>query len=330
MRLKRSQALASAPGKVVLCGEHFVVYDNPAILAAISRRVKVKVRVNNTGHININSDLGLRGSFTDSTFKLINGPRQAKMFLAPLYESARLVLSERRCQTGLDIDMASNLPERVGLGSSAACCVAITAAVDSLFHEPNKSWICAKAIESERLIHKDSSGADCHVSTFGGLMYFVKNEGFKRIDSKIRLPLRVLNTGIKHSTRNLVIFVRNFKETKRGAFKVLAMSSRSICEKAFLAIKEGDQNLLGNLMYQNHLVLQEIGVSNKKMDELVGASLANGALGAKITGAGGGGSIVILMPQNKKRKRTIFESFVNYRPIESIPVKLDYNGLIVY
>jgi mevalonate kinase len=83
-------------------------------------------------------------------------------------------------------------------------------------------------------------------------------------------------------------------------------------------------------MNQNHLILQEIGVSNKKMDELVVASLANGALGAKITGAGGGGSIVILMPQNYKGTRTIFESFVNDRPIESIPVKLDYNGLIVY
>ena len=330
MRLKRCQALASAPGKVVLFGEHFVIYDNPAILAAISRRVKVKVRVNSTDHININSDLGLRASYRDSTFNLIKGSRQAKMILAPLYESARLVLSERRCQAGLDIDVASDLPERVGLGSSAACCVAITAAVDSLFHEPDKRWICTKAIESERLIHEDSSGADCQVSTFGGLMYFVKNEGFKRIDSDIRLPLRILNTGIKHSTRNLVILVKNFKETKRVAFKVLAMSSRSICEKAFFAIKKDDQILLGNLMNQNHLILQEIGVSNKKMDELVVASLANGALGAKITGAGGGGSIVILMPQNNKGTRTIFGRFVNDRPIESIPVKLDYDGLIVY
>lgn len=330
MRLKRSQALASAPGKVVLFGEHFVIYNNPAILAAIRRRVKVKVRVNNTDHININSDLGLIASFRDSTFKLIKGHRQTKRILAPLNESVRLVLSERRCQTGLDIDITSNLPESVGLGSSAACCVALTAAVDSLFHEPDKRWICAKAIESERLIHKDSSGADCHVSTFGGLIYFVKNEGFRRIHSKVGLPLRILNTGIKHSTKNLVVFVKNFKESKGAAFKVLAMSSRTICERAFFAIKAGDQKLLGNLMNQNHLILQEIGVSNEKMDELVGISLANGALGAKITGAGGGGSIVILMPLDDKRIRTILERFINERPIDSIPVELDYNGLIVY
>ena len=134
MRLRRSSARASAPGKVVLFGEHFVIYDNPAILAAIDRRVKVTVHVNTSGSINITSDLGLIGSFEDSTFHLLKGTKETKTILAPLCECARLVLSERGCNLGLDIELVSNLPESVGLGSSAACCVAITAAVDSLFH----------------------------------------------------------------------------------------------------------------------------------------------------------------------------------------------------
>src|SRR5437899_13013552 len=103
MRLRRSSARASAPGKVVLFGEHFVIYNNPAILAAITRRVNVSVHVNNTASITINSDLGLVGSLRDSRFKVQKGTKEAKTILAPLCECARMVLSERGCNLGLDI-----------------------------------------------------------------------------------------------------------------------------------------------------------------------------------------------------------------------------------
>jgi mevalonate kinase len=330
MRLKRSSARASAPGKVVLFGEHFVVYDNPAILAAIDRRVNVTVYVNTTGSINITSDLGLIGSFEGSRFQLHKGTKEAKTILAPLCECARLVLSERGCNLGLDIELVSNLPESVGLGSSAACCVAITAAVDSLFHEPDRYWVCAKAAESERLIHKDSSGADCNISTYGGMMYFVKSEGFKNIYSKNELSLGLINTGKKHSTANLVTSVKKFKDTNRFSFKVLASLSNIICQKAFAAIKEGDEQMLGNLMSQNQVLLQEIGVSDKIIDELVDLCLSNGAWGAKLTGAGGGGSIIVLVPSNEDRLKILFEGFSkNGWGGESIPVKVDYNGVLI-
>jgi mevalonate kinase len=247
-----------------------------------------------------------------------------------LCECARLVLSERGCNLGLDIELVSNLPESVGLGSSAACCVAITAAVDSLFHEPDRYWVCAKAAESERLIHKDSSGADCNISTFGGMMYFVKSEGFKNIYSKKELSLGLINTGKKHSTANLVSSVKKFKDMNRFSFKVLASLSNIICQKAFAAIKEGDEQMLGNLMSQNQVLLQEIGVSDKIIDELVDLCLSNGAWGAKLTGAGGGGSIIVLVPSNDDRFKIFFEGISkNGWGSESIPVKVDYNGVLV-
>lgn len=330
MRLRRSSARASAPGKLILFGEHFVLYDNPAILVAINRRVNVTVHVNNTESINITSDLGITGSFKDSEFKFLKGPREAKTILAPLYKCARLVLSERRCNLGLDINLVSKLPEGVGLGSSAACCVAITAAVDSLFHKPDKYWISAKAVESERLIHKDSSGADCHVSTFGGLMYFVKNDGFKRIYSKKELSLGVINTENKHSTGKIVSSVKRFKEINRKSFKVLTLLSEIICQKALAAIKEGDEKMLGSLMNQNHILLQEIGVSDKKIDGLVNMCLKNGAWGAKLTGAGCGGSIIVSMPPKSYGLKTFFENpGKNGLRGQSIPVKVDFNGVIV-
>jgi mevalonate kinase len=330
MRLRRSSARASAPGKVVLFGEHFVIYNNPAILAAIDRRVNVRVSVNTTGSINITSDLGLVGSFENSRFHLLKGTKDSKKILAPLCECARLVFSERGCDLGLDIELFSDLPESVGLGSSAACCVAIAAAVDSLFHEPDRYWVCAKAAESERLIHKDSSGADCNISTFGGMMYFVKSEGFKNIYSKKELSLGLINTGKKHSTANLVSSVKEFKDVNPSSFKVLASLSNTISQKAFAAIKEGDEQMLGNLMSQNHVLLQEIGVSNKIIDKLVDLCLTNGAWGAKLTGAGGGGSVIVLVPPNEDRLKTFFDGFGRKRWAgESIPVKVDYDGVIV-
>jgi mevalonate kinase len=330
MRIMRSSAKASAPGKLVLFGEHFVVYDNTAVLAAINRRVNVTVHVNNTDNINITSDLGLIGSFKDSRFSLLSGPQETRAILAPLCECARLVLSERGCNRGLDIDLVSNLPESVGLGSSAACCVAITAAVDSLFHKPNRYWISEKAVESERLIHKDSSGADCHISTFGGLMYFVKNEGFKKICCKKQLSLGLINTGRKHSTGKLVSSVKKFKETNVALFKVLTLFSEIISQKAFVAISEGDEKTLGNLMNQNHVLLQEIGVSDKKIDELINMCLTKGAWGAKLTGAGGGGSIIVSFPPNNCELKVFFDSIGKSElGGQSIPVKVDFSGVLV-
>jgi mevalonate kinase len=330
MRLRRSSARSSAPGKVVLFGEHFVIYNNPAILAAINRRVNVSVHVNNSASITINSDLGLVGSLKESRFNVLKGTKEAKTILAPLCECARMVLSERGCNLGLDIELVSNLPESVGLGSSAASCVAITAAVDSLFHNPDRYWICAKASESERLIHKDSSGADCNISTFGGLMYFIKSKGFKKIHSKKELSLGLINTGKKHSTANLVSSVKEFKDNNRFSFKVLALLSKNISQKAYVAIKEGDEKMLGNLMNQNQVLLQEIGVSDKKIDGLVEKCLTKGAWGAKLTGAGGGGSIIVLIPPDEDSLKIFFHGVgKNMWGGESIPVRIDYNGVLV-
>ena len=161
-------------------------------------------------------------------------------------------------------------------------------------------------------------------------MYFVKSEGFKNIYSKNELSLGLINTGKTHSTANLVSSVKKFKDTNRLSFKVLASLSNIICQKAFAAIKEGNEQMLGNLMSQNQVLLQEIGVSDKIIDELVDLCLSNGAWGAKLTGAGGGGSIIVLVPSNEDRLKIFFEGISRTGwGAESIPVKVDYDGVLV-
>jgi mevalonate kinase len=327
MILRKTSAKASAPAKIILFGEHFVVYGNYAILASINKRVNVTVNLNKTQTINIRSDLGIMASYTDSKFNLIRGGKNTREILDPLYKCASDVLLERKQNLGMDINLISEVPCGIGLGSSAACCVATVAAVDSLFHEPDKRWVCAKAVESERLIHNNSSGGDCYISTFGGLIYYSKNKGFKKIESRKDLSLIVVNTGVRHSTGDLVSSVKRFKDDNVSLFKDLSSCADNICQNAFAAINIGDQKQLGILMNENHALLQQLRVSHKKIDQVAKICIKNGALGAKLTGAGGGGSMIALILNEDKIKVI---SDIEMNSYECMPVKIDYDGLVVY
>jgi mevalonate kinase len=327
MNWKKSFAETSAPAKIILFGEHFVVYNKPAILASVTKRIKVHAHLNNSKTINIKSDLGIEASYKESDFNIIKGANDSQTILYPLYESARSVLSERHQILGLDILVNSEFPYGLGLGSSAASCVATVAAVDSLFHKPDKQYVCDKAIKSERLIHNNSSGADCYISTFGGLMYYIKNTGFNKIFCRKDLSLIIGNTGIRHSTGALVSSVKKFKDENGSLFNNLSRHAENICQDAFTAITKGDERKLGKLMRENHTLLQQIGVSNDKIDDLVNACVENGALGAKLTGAGGGGIMIALVPQEQKLK---IISTIEKNGCECISVEIDFNGLMLY
>ena len=327
MSLRKTSASASAPGKIILFGEHFVVYGSHAILASINKRIKVNVCLNKNHTINIMSNLGIVGSYKDSKFTLVKGGKKGKEILDLIFKCVSSVLSERKEDLGININLISDIPYGVGLGSSAACCVATVAAVDSLFREPNKQWICVKAVECERLVHKNSSGADCYISVFGGLMYYIKDEGFKKIKSKNDSTLIIVNTRMKHSTGDLVSLVKKLRDQNVSFFIDLTSHADAICQQAHTTINNGDEKKLGELMTENHALLQQIGVSNRKIDRAIQICIKNGALGAKLTGAGGGGSIIALIP-NEKKMRVISE--IEKNRFECFPVKFDYSGLITY
>lgn len=328
MRLRRRSSEASAPGKVILFGEHFVVYNCPAILAAIDRRVHAKVRVSSEKEIIISTGQKLVGSARSENTIKTQDSTESKQLLEPLVECAKAVLLERGYNIGLNIELNSYFPVGVGLGSSAACCVAITAAVDSLFHQPTRKWICTKATESERRIHHDSSGADCNICTYGGIMYFTKRNGFKRIRVKKNLPLALLNTKERHSTGELVSSVKAYRDANYSAFKVLTGFSKIISKEALNAIKHSDYLMVGGLMNQNQTLLQEIGVSNKKIQRLIDLCLKKGAWGAKLTGAGGGGCVISLFPPDKHS--TFFSWIENNKTYEPFPSNVDYEGVLIH
>ena len=160
-------------------------------------------------------------------------------------------------------------------------------------------------------------------------MYFTKKDGFKKIRAKKDLPLGLIDTGDRHSTGELVSSVKNFRNTNYQAFKVLAGFSKIISDRAVNAIKHSNYRMVGSLMNQNQILLQEIGVSNRNIQRLIDQCLKNGAWGAKLTGAGGGGCVISLYPPNNHS--TFFNGIErNLNTYELSPSKLDYDGVRIY
>ncbi|HEX6253431.1 MAG TPA: mevalonate kinase [Nitrososphaera sp.] len=330
-----SRGKASAPAKVILFGEHFVVYGSPAILAAINKRISVDARtiIHDENKIVIRSDIGVAGEYhNNGEFNALEGGSKAKAVLDPLYSAIRQVLlmrNKKKKNIGIEVVISSRVPPGIGLGSSAASCVATVAAVDSLFQKnSSRQKVCELAIESERLIHKRSSGADCYVSTFGGLMqYYGKSKSFKNIETKGSLSLVVASTGIKHSTSDLVAGVKRFKDTNRILFESLSKQASGICLQACTAIESGKCDKIGELMNENQIILEQIGISHHKVRDIIDICSKAGAIGAKITGAGGGGAVIALAAS--KQESTKIASHVKAAGYQSFEVEIDYNGLYV-
>lgn len=324
--MKRAALVASAPAKVILFGEHFVVYGTPALLAAINRRTTAKARKRDDGKIVIKSDIGASAEYARTGFRLLKGDKKAKEILDPIYDAIIRAHGKQPESNGLQVELKSDIPYGIGLGSSAASCVASIAAVDSLFDSHDRDWICKRAVESERMIHKNSSGADCYVSTFGGVMRYSKDGGYQKINAGKQLRLVVGNTGILHSTGRLVERVSKFRESNPKEFRSLSEKAEGICANAFQAIELGNIETLGQLMTKNQQLLRQIDVSHSKAELLITLSLQAGALGAKITGAGGGGAVIALARSIKDSAG--IAAAIRKQGYDSMEVRTDRNGLV--
>src|SRR5215831_10338881 len=211
------KSIASAPGKVILFGEHFVVYGIKAILCSINKRVTVTSELINEKKIKITSDIG----HIETEPQL---PPEAKEFyelMKPFLYIANKALERSKKNVGIEIKIESEIPTGVGLGSSSACCVAVAASVMGLFEKLSKEEILKIAIEAERTIFENTSGADCSVCTYGGLMEYDIKNGSKKINSRAEFDLIVANSNQAHLTSEVVENVREFRENNEDLFTSL-------------------------------------------------------------------------------------------------------------
>ncbi|MGQ0638996.1 MAG: mevalonate kinase [Nitrososphaerota archaeon] len=314
------KSVASAPGKVILFGEHFVVYGMRALLCSIDKRVTVTSQTTNEKRIKIKSDMG-HIEISNDSLPITNESTSESM--KPFLYIIKKTLERFKKDVGIEIKIESEIPPGIGLGSSSACCVAATASITALFEKLSREEILKLAIEAERTIFENTSGADCSVCTFGGLMEYDIKNGFKKINSKADFALVIANSEQTHQTSELAEKVRRFRENNEDLFAFLCTQESVLVQNALLALEKNDLPRAGLLMSENQALLERIGVSTETLDLLIKEAKKT-AYGAKITGAGGGGCIVALTD-----KSNLNQTLANLKNFgECFPAKIDYRGLL--
>ena len=306
---------ASAPGKVILFGEHFVVYGVKAILCAINKRVTVTAEKIKEKKISIKSGIGDLELELNKPISEIDSP------LKPFYYLANKMIQNQ--STGIEIKIESDIPLGAGLGSSSACCVAGAAAISKLFSEKTKKEILELAIEAEKTIFKNTSGADCTVCTYGGIIEYEKEKGFIKIKSKPNFYLIIANSNIKHSTESIVSKVKQFKNEDTERFSKLCDDESKLIEDVLQLLKENNIQKLGQKVVQNQKYLETIGISNEKLKDMIKTGQES-SFGTKITGAGDGGCVFSLTDESNSENTVNGFKKKNY---DCFSVKIDYDGL---
>ena len=266
------------PGKLMLMGEHAVVYGFPCIVTTVNRYITVNIKLRDTGTnaINISGDDRFVRSAIDS-------------FRKKYKTSRNFILTVQSDITGY------------GLGSSAAvtaACICALATLEGI--ALTKKELFNLSYQSVLSVQKRGSGFDVAASIYGETISF--NGATKDITPlyEKNLPLLVAYCGVKADT---VVMMKKVEEKRwENAIKVDGIFEKisALVTKARIAIQKEKWELIGRLFGENQTLLRELGVSTDKIDKLLDVALKAGAYGAKLSGAGGGDCIIALVPDDKR------------------------------
>ena len=277
-------------GKVILLGEHAVVHGYPAIAVGIERGVHAEAEVAERDLLRL-----------DPWGLSLEPDREAE---EPLARAFSAVLDTYDNRPPLEVRATAELPAGAGLGCSAAIGVAVLDAIDgALGRVRSRAELGEAALIWEEVFHGNPSGVDNTMSAVGGVALFVRGEPLLPIRSNKPLHLVVGYSGESSSTKQMVASVRrqlqNDPERVGKTFAAIA----TLVRNAKLAIESGDLVALGQLLDLNHTLLSSLMLCTTKLDAMCQTARAAGALGAKITGAGGGGCMFALAPKRDAAER---------------------------
>ena len=282
---------ASAPGKIILFGEHAVVYGQPAIAVPVMQvRARATVTPNisgSPGEVRILApDVGL-----DSLWGRLSPENPIGAALRGV--CASLGVTQVPACT---LKVTSTIPVASGLGSGAAVSVAIIRALGGFLGQPlPDEQVSTLAYEVEKIHHGTPSGIDNTVVTFTQPVYFVKGQPVEIFEVARSFTIVIGDTGITAPTKESVGDVRRAWQADPQAYERLFAAAGSLARAARQAIESGRPERLGPLMDENHALLQEMEVSSSELDRLVAAAKQAGALGAKLSGGGRGGNMIAMV-----------------------------------
>lgn len=279
---------ASAHGKIILFGEHAVVYGRPALAVPVTDvQANATVTKNRLGTIRIEAP-GIG----------VNADLQALPLNHPLAAVTKAVLGALGIvhPPSFTLRIESTIPVAAGLGSGTAVSVAAIRALASFLGcvMPDEK-VNALAFEIEKLHHGTPSGIDNTVVTYAKPVYFLKGCPVETFHPSVPFTIVIGDTGVSASTKESVRDVRDLWQADPARFEKMFDVVGEIVQKARTAIERGEMIELGLLMDKNHSLLQEMTVSSQLLDRLVEVSRSAGALGAKLSGSGRGGNMIALV-----------------------------------
>ncbi|HXW36601.1 MAG TPA: mevalonate kinase [Nitrososphaerales archaeon] len=280
----KKAAVAVAPTKCIITGEHFVVHGARALAAAVGRYVTVEV--------------------TESPWRRVSSDRVGTAEgLAPLGRVLDAIADTYALKHDFSVSVSSDVPHGAGLGSSAATMVAVAEAVSRLESlRFTKKETVAYAMIGESAVHGRPSGIDVNVCAYGGVMLFRMGETPRAVKLKGGRSLILVYSGTQRSTKVQIDKVAAAKSRRPGFFKALTVAVDEVSGLAAQRLVDGDLDGLGRLMNINHAMLQSVGASSEQVNGIVDELLAAGCLGAKLTGAGGGGNVLGLTPKGREKE----------------------------
>jgi len=268
-------------GKVILLGEHGVVYGRPALACGIERGVLAEATPSDASLLIIDAwDLS------------ITPDAEADQPLARAFDALLNVYPERPT---LEVRADVALPAGAGLGCSAALGVGVLAAMDgALGVERTADERAEVSLAWERVFHGNPSGVDSAMASAGGVAVFRKGEPLERVVPRRPLTLVIANSGEASSTKVMVDSVRRQHDKNPKRVGEVFDGIAALVRNGQLAVAAGDLHAVGQLMDLNHGLLSSLLLSTTRLEELCEAARNAGAEGAKLTGAGGGGCMIAL------------------------------------
>lgn len=296
----------SAPGKITLFGEHAVVYGKPAIVTSIEKRVYVTARVRSDNTVKVYArDLHVKSlelSISSGGVRVEVDRKDALRKADYIIKAVELTLETLNVRKGLELEISSTMPVGAGLGTSAAISVAtIYGCVKALGYDIEKRELSKLGHRVELEVQGAASPMDTAIATFGGTLWIHPRSGGEPVISEVKAPELPIIVGYVPriaTTGELVANVRMLKERWGGIVDRVLEGIEEATFKALGALEKGELELLGELMNINHGLLEALGVSSYQLNMMVYAARRAGALGAKLTGAGGGGCMIALAPRN--------------------------------
>jgi len=280
---------ASAPGKIILVGEHAVVYGQPAIAVPVWEVMAHALITDlpaGSGCTLIARDIALHT-------QLVDAPAELALALVTRLTLAHLGLP---LDPDWQIEVHSTIPIASGLGSGAALSAALVRAIALHAGQTmTPAAVSELVFASERLYHGTPSGIDNTVIAYGMPVWFVKGQPPTTFTPRQPFTIALANSGIAAPTKETVGDVRQGWQAEPGLYEARFTAIGKLAWAARQAIEQGKIDQLGRLFDDNQALLAELGVSSPPLEKLIKAAKATGALGAKLSGGGRGGNIIALV-----------------------------------